>query len=201
MLIDRRRVAEAVSLVLNAPFIAMLTFLILINYVGPPSPLTLILFSSLFSTLLPILIVYLMTKRGVIPDLFASDRSTRFKPFTGAAASYLLGVVALRIWGAPSILVYLMACYLINSLVMMGISLRWKISIHASGIAGPSAFLMKQVGLWTWPFWLLALPICWARLELGAHSLGQVAGGIILTTLLTLLQLALYPYLLIIPPL
>jgi len=201
MRFDPERIAEAISVSLNAPLIAMLTYAITIIYTGSPSPLALFLLASLFSAFLPLLIIYLMARRGTIPDVFASERGTRVKPFLGAIASYLLGVAALGLWGAPPILVYFMACYLVNSLAMMAISLGWKISIHASGVAGPSTFLMHQLGPWTWPFWLLALPVCWARLRLKAHSLGQVAAGIILTALLTLIQLEVYPALTLIHPL
>lgn len=133
-----------------------------------------------------------MVRRGDIPDIYASERQTRTKPFIGALASYLMGVFALKIVGAPQSLVALMACYFVNSLAMMIISRVWKISIHASGIAGPATFLVHQLGIRMLPFSMLLLPTAWARIKLGAHDLKQVIAGALLTIGLTLVQLELY---------
>lgn len=93
---------------------------------------------------------------------------------------------------APREIIALMACYSVNTLVMMLISLKWKISIHASGISGPFTFLVYVLGTVFLPLYLLILPVGWARIELRAHSLSQVLAGFLLTILLTWLQLAIY---------
>jgi len=184
--------AEAISVILCAPLIAIYTFAALIYFKCPSSPILLLTISSLFGSVLPLATIIYMVKKGIIPDINASDRQTRIKPFICALASYLIGVIALILVGAPQILIALMVCYFVNSLVMMAITRMWKISLHASGIAGPATFLVHQLGITMLPLFALLLPTAWARIKLGEHNLNQIMAGALLTIGLTLAQLELF---------
>jgi len=154
--------------------------------------LLLLIVSAFFAAIFPLMVIFFMVKMGVILDVYASERRTRTKPFLVAITSYLLGIIILTILGAPQSLVALMACYFVNSLVMVAISQVWKISIHTSGITGPATFLVHQLGLWMLPFFALIFPVGWSRVKLGAHDLSQLAAGALLTIGLTLVQLEIY---------
>jgi membrane-associated phospholipid phosphatase len=93
---------------------------------------------------------------------------------------------------APLDMFYLMACYVVNSCVMMLISRKWKISVHASGVSGPATFLVHQYGASVWPFLILSFIICWARWRLNMHTYNQLIAGLVLTALLTYVQLEFY---------
>lgn len=187
-----KRIAEAISAVLSAPLVAIYTFILLIFFVHPSSPALLLTISIFFGSILPLITILYMAKRGIIPDIYASDRETRTKPFIGAIASYIIGAITLVFVHAPQILVFLMVCYFVNSFVMMIITRIWKISIHVSGVAGPATFLVHQFGVTMLPFFMLLLPTAWARIKLGAHNLSQVMAGALLTIGLTFVQLELY---------
>lgn len=189
---DTRKLAEAISLVFNAPLVTMYAFAVLIFFLNPPSSLFFFIVSTLFGSILPMTIIFLMLRMGIIHDMYASERRTRTKPFMGTIASYLLGALVLTVFNAPPSLVALMACYFVNTLVMTVISLVWKISIHAVGISGPATFLTLQMGAIMLPLFILLLPVGWARLKLGAHDLKQVVAGALLTILLTWVQVLLY---------
>ena len=131
----------------------------------------------------------------MVTEMMVNEKDERTKPFLGAISSYFLGLSALAYLEAPVAMVYLMASYLVNSLFMMIITLRYKISIHASGVAGPATFLVHQYGMRLWPLTLVMVVVGWARLELKMHTVGQVAWGVLVTVLLTLTQLELYPLL------
>jgi membrane-associated phospholipid phosphatase len=103
-----------------------------------------------------------------------------------------MGIVSLVLLNAPESLVALMTCYVVNSLVMLAITQVWKISIHASGIAGPATFLLHQYGVLMLLFLALLLPVGWARIKLKAHSPNQVVVGALLTIILTWAQSELY---------
>jgi len=190
--VDTRKLAEAISLVFNAPLVTMYAFAVLIFFLNPPSSLFFFIVSTLFGSILPMTIIFLMLRMGIIHDMYASERRTRTKPFMGTIASYLLGALVLTVFNAPPSLVALMACYFVNTLVMTVISLVWKISIHAVGISGPATFLTLQMGAIMLPLFILLLPVGWARLKLGAHDLKQVVAGALLTILLTWVQVLLY---------
>jgi uncharacterized membrane protein len=186
------KAAEVISAILSAPLIAIYTFAVLIYLKRPSSPILLLTISFLFGAILPLATIIYMAKKGIIPDINASDRQTRMKPFIAALISYLIGVITLMLVGAPQILITLMVCYFVNSLVMMAITRVWKISLHASGIAGPATFLVHELGLTMLPFFMLLIPTVWARIKLGEHDLNQVMAGALLTIGLTLMQLELF---------
>jgi len=188
----QRKIAEIISAFLNAPLVALYIFMFLIFSLRPPASSLFLAISSFFGSIFPITVILYMAKKGVISDVYASERRTRTKPFISALASYLLGIVALILFQAPQILVSLMVCYFVNSFVMMMISQFWKISIHASGITGPATFLVHQLGTGMLPFFMLIFPVGWARIKLGAHNLKQVVAGALLAIVLTLIQLEFY---------
>jgi membrane-associated phospholipid phosphatase len=136
--------------------------------------------------------MYQLTKRGLISDFNVSERQERTKPFVGAAASYLAGGAALLFLKAPTIIIALMLCYACNTVIMLLITLRWKISIHASGIAGPTTALVYGIGTWTAVFFILLIPVGWARMQLKAHTPWQILAGALVTAIATWLQLRIY---------
>jgi len=190
--LDKKQLARIISAAMNAPLIALLTFIPLILSQKVASPLTLVLITTFFGAVLPLLSTYYLVRRGIIPDIYASDRNTRTEPFLWAMSSYLMGVTVLLYVDAPFVVTALMACYFVNAIVMLFISLYWKISIHAVGVTGPITALVFQLGARMLPFFLLMLPVAWARIELKAHNKKQVAAGAIISSFLTWLQMAFY---------
>ncbi|MCW4048255.1 MAG: hypothetical protein NWE89_00830 [Candidatus Bathyarchaeota archaeon] len=188
----KETLAKAVTLVFNAPLLAVLTYLYIYEFNRPEPSLSLLGVATFFSGVLPVLIILYMKRSGIVHDMMVERHEDRIKPFIGAIVSYLLGIIALVYLRAPIEMLYLMACYTVNSLVMMLITLRYKVSIHAAGIAGPATFLVHQYSVSLWPFTILAAVVCWARYELDMHSLGQLTLGLILSALLTYAQLELY---------
>ncbi len=189
---NKRGLASFISAALNAPFIALLTFIPLIMSQGASNPLLFIGITTFFGAILPLSSTYYLVKKGIIPDIYASDRASRTEPILWAMVSYLFGVTALLTFNAPFVVTALMACYFVNALIMLIITLKWKISIHAVGVSGPITALVYQLGMKMIPFFLLMLPVAWARLELKAHNKKQVAAGAILSSLLTWFQMIFY---------
>ncbi|OGD44799.1 hypothetical protein A3K69_02440 [Candidatus Bathyarchaeota archaeon RBG_16_57_9] len=189
---DRTKLAEYVSAVMNAPLITMLTFIPLVYRFGYGSTVQLLAITSFFGCFLPLITVVYMLKRGIISDFYANDRDERLLPFMATIFSYTVGTVALMAVGAPEQIIALMACYLVNGVVLLLITTKWKISIHASGIASPVTALVYLLGTRLLPLFILFLPIAWARVELKAHDKKQVTAGAIISSVLTWLQMAIY---------
>jgi membrane-associated phospholipid phosphatase len=74
----------------------------------------------------------------------------------------------------------------------MVITLKWKISIHASGITGPFTALVYLLGAVMLPLLLVVIPVAWARVELKAHTIMQVTVGAVLSCALTWVQMSFY---------
>lgn len=189
---NRTKLAEYVSAVMNAPLITLLTFIPLVYRFGEGATTQLLALTSFFGCFLPLILVVFMLKRGIISDFYANDRNERVIPFMATIFSYTMGTVALIAVRAPEQITALMACYIVNGVVLLLITMKWKISIHASGIASPVTALVYLLGTRLLPLFLLFLPVAWARVELKAHDKKQVTAGAVISTVLTWLQMAFY---------
>ena len=183
-------IARIFSIILQPIFIPLYGVIMLTAYdpvlsVLPLSAKTLIwLIVFLTTGIFPALIVGIGMKYGGVSDGFISDRTERPIPFFLTFLSYLLCA-------------YLLSCVKLNSfyiapilgaaasiLVILPINYFWKISAHLSGMGGLCG------GLFAFAFFYATTPILplvglillsgvlgWARMELKAHTLGQVCCG------------------------
>ncbi len=186
---NRQKLASFVSAALNAPLIAILTFIPLIYSQNPHNSLLFVVITTIFGAILPLASTYYLLRKGTIKDIYATDRTTRTMPFLWAMSSYILGALALVLTQAPFVVTAMMACYAGNVLVMLLITLKWKISIHTVGVSGPITGLVFELGIRMLPFFLLLLPVSWARLELKAHNKAQIAAGAVISSFLTWFQM------------
>ncbi|MCX6648307.1 MAG: hypothetical protein NTV61_02820 [Candidatus Bathyarchaeota archaeon] len=189
---DRLKLASRLSAALNAPLITVITFIPLILLYGAERAPLLIAITSLFGCVLPLAMVIGLMRLDFIQDFYAQEKDTRFIPFLWTTFFYLLGVLSLILVSAPAAVTALMACYFVNGMVLMVITLKWKISIHASGVTGPFTALVYILGGVMLPLLLVVIPVAWARVELKAHTVMQVAVGAILSGVLTWFQMGFY---------
>lgn len=185
--------AKSVGFIFNAPLIAVIAFGYIYRQMMLNSLWSHFYMPSFFSGLLPILSLYYLRRVGIIGDMMVNDRDQRLVPFACVFGSYVLGTAFLWVFNAPTTMVALMGSYVITSLVMMVITLRWKISIHAAGVAGPSMFLVMRYNLALWPFLIVTLLVCWSRWRLRVHTIEQVCAGAALSVVVTTVMVYLLP--------
>jgi membrane-associated phospholipid phosphatase len=190
--VDREKIASSISAIMNAPLITLATFIPLVLKFGNGNIVNLLIITGFFGFILPMIGVVTLLKMELISDFYATKRNERFVPFLTTIFSYLLGTIYLIMIKAPGPITALMACYLVNGIVLALITLKWKISIHASGVTSPITALVYLLGTRLAPLFILVLPVIWARLELNAHSKMQLTAGAILSTALTWFQMAWY---------
>jgi len=89
----------------------------------------------------------------------------------------LVGTALLAVMGAPRELLALLGAMVAGLLVTLAITLVWKISVHAAVAAGTVVVLTVVFGPAAAVLWPLAALVCWSRVALGDHTLGQVLGG------------------------
>ncbi len=185
--------ASVISGIFNPAVTAAFTFLILLYPLQSIQTFLMLMATCItFGTMVPLVMMLQLTKIGVISDFNVSERKERTKPFVGAAASYLAGGGVLLLMKAPTIIIALMLCYAGNTVIMLLITLRWKISIHASGVAGPTTALVYSIGACAAVFFILLIPVGWARMQLKAHTPWQILVGALVTVIATWLQLIIY---------
>jgi hypothetical protein len=174
-----QRVARVVTEVLApAPLAAML--LLVVAWRSAPTlqqaaawGIVAVLFGSLF----PMLFVLRGVRRGALTDHHVRIREQRPLPLLVGMACVLAGLGLMVTWGAPRDLLALIAAMLGGLVVSLLVSLVWKMSIHAGVAAGSLVILVLVFG----PALLALLPVVvlvgWARIQVGDHSLVQVAVG------------------------
>lgn len=145
---------------------------------------TLIVFGANF--IIPMALVLLLKKIGMISDVGLNGREERLVPYIISILCLAGTGVFLYLKMAPIWVVMFYFGGALAALVNLVVNFRWKISAHAAGIAGIVAMLiemMKQgptiVGM-TW--WIVGSIIVAgllgsARIWLGRHTLMQVLAG------------------------
>jgi membrane-associated phospholipid phosphatase len=146
----------------------------------------------IFASALPLSAVVYLARRGIIDTIDVTDRTKRLVPLLLVIVSYAVGFALLERIGAPDLVRGLMLAYGVNTLVVAAITLWWKISIHAVGVAGPLVAVTFALGWWVLPAFLLVAVIGVARVALQRHTPAQVLAGGLLGTVLTAAQLLLF---------
>ena len=151
----------------------------------------------LFGTLLPAVSVGLLYRFGRLRDLRIDDRADRILPLAIGALCYLLCAWCLSRVGAAHFLRKLALAAACCEAMCGLVSLRWKISLHLTGMGATVALLVVMNLLGLRPMFrplLVALVasglLASARLYLGRHNPWQIlagfGGGLLLTLLILL---------------
>lgn len=184
------RIARGVSVLTFPPLVALPVFLVLTLAIPGTAGLFLVVSTTMaFGVAWPITVSGLLISRRNPQGVEGpQERSTLL---AWGVLGYAIGVGVLVVVGSPILVTLLMFCYATNTAVMFVVNLRWRASVHAMGIAGPTIALAFGFG---GPGVLLSLllPVVgWSRIRLRAHTLSQVVVGAALGYVLTGTQIAL----------
>ncbi len=191
------RVANALSYVLNPLVLPPVGFGLVQWHLGAGALeiAWTVAVSLLFFCLVPLLYVVDMVRTGRAESLEVRDRASRLRPFLVGIVSYLTGMAVLGVTvdTAKALILSIAALFPVNTLLLLLINLRWKISIHMATMAGfVSILLFVALTVWRglpadWeaaltaatvsPLLLLLPLLMWARVRVRAHTPGQVLGG------------------------
>lgn len=190
--------ATAVSYAVNPLVLPPLVYGLVLAHVGA-STTDVVLgagIGGVFLGVVPLLHVGWMRYRGEIQSLEIRDRRKRTEPFFVALAATLaalFAVGALDVRGGRLIAV-LLGCHFLNTVLLLGITRWWKISVHCASVAGALATLLfvrihvsgtvldttliggGVLGVGA----VLTLLLLWARVRSRAHTPEQAAAGTVL---------------------
>lgn len=145
---------------------------------------TLTVFGANF--VLPMLMVVLLKKMGLINDIGLNGRRERLVPYIITMVCLLGTGWFLYFKGAPLWVGMFFAGGALAALINLIVNFRWKISAHAAGIAGIVAMLiqitkegfpMPGMTMWIAASIIMAGLLGSARVWLGRHTLLQVLAG------------------------
>ncbi len=192
--IDRRRAAEFISVIFTPQIVSFVSLLFISFYLESDikmkfiSAFTTISFTSVF----PTMFVYYLIYSGKVNHPFIPIREQRTLPYLFAVLSSLIGFFILLYFKSHWLIIASQWCYASNTFLILLINLRWKISAHSSGLAGPLTVLAWIFGYKAMPLFLLIPLVGWSRLYLKAHSFWQVIGGAVFGIASTFVQIYLF---------
>lgn len=139
--------------------------------------------------LVPGLIAFMLTKLGYVSSLKMEKLEDRMFPFLFTTLVYSVDAFLFyKIFKSDLLLTIILGFILLNMLFIGLISLKWKISAHASGVGGLLAFYILASYLNANQFdmylcisiVLIAGSTISARLFLNSHNIAQVVAGFLL---------------------
>ncbi|HNQ61767.1 MAG TPA: hypothetical protein PKJ62_05205 [Bacteroidia bacterium] len=186
-----RKLARFLSIILHPVLMPSYALFYLLNFntyfesmTSDPEKWALYSIIVLNTLALPILISYILVRRGLIHSFEMAKREERVIPYISNAILMVVAYYMMRKLMLPKIFYLMILGASAAVVIAVIINLKWKISIHMIGIG---AFVGTFFGLSTFMMIDLRFPILMtlliagllgsARLTLGAHSSMQIYAG------------------------
>ncbi len=182
-------VARHVSNILS-PAVISLPLILLVAFYRSSNQATNLFYALItlfFVSVGPLLYIIAGVRLGKFTDVDVSVRSQRTGPFLFALGSCLLGLLIMALTHGPKNLQTLIIMLIVSGIVFMITTMRWKISIHASTLAGAVTLLAVLYGLVILPAYLLVILVSWSRVVLRRHTVAQVVAGSLVSIAMTLI--------------
>jgi len=147
------------------------------GFSGDPARWDYLLVLFLASTIVPMLLIYGLKKIGKVSDYNITFREQRFLPLLVMVGVNFLGYELMQQLEAPRIFTGILLFNAVNMVLILLITLQWKISIHLLTLASSIALLYLQFGVSAFWFLFLVPVLMWSRIYLKAHTFMQTFVG------------------------
>ena len=145
-----------------------------------------------FSTLIPFLYIFSLKRKGHLEDGRHYGKYATPEPLRVQHSQLFHRLYCTQACRPPLHVQGLMFCYGSNTLLVMLVTLWWKVSVHTTGIAGPLVALTFGFGTVVYPFYTLIVLVGLSRVVLKRHTVMQVLAGGLMGLSLTALQFAIF---------
>ncbi|GAA4687704.1 hypothetical protein GCM10023347_49190 [Streptomyces chumphonensis] len=135
------------------------------------------LFGAFFAAVLPVLFIRFGVRRGRWADRHVGVRRQRLLVMVFIIASVTTGTLLMGALGAPPPMIALVAAMVATLVVLLAITVAWKVSVHAAVSSGSVAILALAYGPWALAASPLVALVGWSRVRLRDHTTGQVLAG------------------------
>ena len=124
----------------------------------------------------PLTYIVWLLRRGQVSDIDVQRREQRAKPLVVSIISTGLACIVLLVGRAPAELLVLAGALWLQTIIIFGITLRWKISMHSSAAAGTGTLIWALTGTLL-PLLIMVPLIVWSRVRLKRHTFAQTVAG------------------------
>lgn len=192
-----RVAGELLSQLLNVPLLsgALVIFVFYQIPANIPHRVGGFFWALLFISLIPLcsLLFYIPGRAKDWPRIIERQRTASFVLMM---ISYPIGLVVLRLIGAPRVFQAIAVNYTLITLglIVFNLILRYKASGHAAGVAGPVAAALYAFGPVALPLATLIPLTVFARIAAKGHRFWELVTGSVLSICITVLVLALYGF-------
>jgi hypothetical protein len=171
-----RRLALAVSFGASPPALVSLAAILVALAAPEPGAWKWASAYVLIAVLAPLGYLFWEYRRGAVTELDIPMRDQRLVPQIFTVVCMLTAWILLRLGPAPDGMASLGALFLFQSIVIFGITLRWKVSVHCATAASVGTFIWLSSGA-ALPLLVGAPAMIWSRLHLDRHTFAQTLIG------------------------
>lgn len=139
---------------------------------------------SLATLALPTLYIYWLVRQGQVSDFHVPIQSERIRPLSFTLLTATVAGLLAWWWAAPDLLRIIGFVNTAQALVLLLITLRWKISLHCLAVAELVTLCFYLFESRAFSVVLFVPLVVWARLYLRRHTLGQTVAGTAMGVLL-----------------
>ncbi|MBW1603947.1 hypothetical protein JJV70_17930 [Streptomyces sp. JJ66] len=135
------------------------------------------MFGALFAAVIPVLFITFGIRRGTWADRHLGVKQQRLVVMVFIITSVATGTLLMGLLGAPRPMIALIAAMVVTLVVLMAITVVWKVSVHAAVSSGSVAILALVYGPWLLAAYPLVALVGWSRVALRDHTVAQVWAG------------------------
>lgn len=171
-----RRLAHGISHAASPPVASLAAAFLAAGIDGSPQAFLAAGVFSLIGVVTPVLALIRQWRHGEVTDIEITHRDQRVWPMLLTATCVGGAAVILQLVGAPPAITGLASILGVQSLLLLLVTMSWKISVHCAAVATLGC-LISLLTHRPEPLLLACLTMIWARLYLRRHTMLQTLAG------------------------
>jgi len=184
------KLATLISYIFFPMWLLPVSIYLLLNQIDPTAA-GVVMTLMIILVLLPVMtLLLLLIRSGIIKNLDIHERQNRNVINFMALFCGTLLLLLLRDWGLTEQFIIFLIFFLAAAVLAL-VTLFWKISVHTASITLFSLILVNYLGKFQIIPLVLIPVVAWARVYRKNHTLSEVLGGIVLSSVIIYLVITL----------
>lgn len=169
--------AKAISVITSPAILSFLSMYLMGIVINDPRFWPWAVAYAGFGFVLPLVYLIYLMRKGEVSDFHMKERSERIKPMAFILIVFSSASLVFYFLDVPYVMQVFTYVGALQALIMLAITMRWKISGHGAGAAAFALLLWALFGPAAAPAFLLVPVVLWARMYTDRHDLAQTVLG------------------------